>query len=253
MSAGGLAGRTAVLTGASRGLGAAMARELAARGASVVLLARSLPGLTAVAAEIADAGGSATAIPCDLGDPERVRDVAAAVVADHGPVDVLVNNAGTGWDLSTLETSDADVERVFRVNLFGAMALTRELGRSMVERGSGKVINVSSVGGLVGIPSLSVYGASKAAVAHWTKALAAEWARHGVTVNAVAPGLFLTEMNGDALADEDVRRRVLRDVPLRRFGDPEQLAEIVAFLASRSADYVTGQVLAVDGGMSSAL
>jgi NAD(P)-dependent dehydrogenase (short-subunit alcohol dehydrogenase family) len=253
MSADALSGRTVVLTGASRGLGSSMAKELAKQGATVLLLARSADRLAEVAGEIEAAGGTAHVLACDLADSAAVVAAAEAAHAAVGEIDVLINNAGMGWDVSSLKSTDAEIAALFQVNVFAAMALTRELGRFMTARGSGKVINVSSAGGLIGIPSLTIYGASKAAIAHWTRSLAAEWARYGVTVNAVAPGLYLTEMNGEALADPAVQKRVLADVPLRRFGDSEQLGQIVAFLSSSASDFITGQVLAVDGGMSSAI
>ena len=248
-----LADRIVVVTGASRGLGAAMARELAAQGAEVIMLARSGDRLAAVESEITAAGGRARSFICDLTDQGATVSVAQEILDSVGTADVLVNNAGAGWDARTLDTSDEEIARLFAINVFAAMSVTRELGRAMTARGSGKIINIASAGGLVGMPAVTVYGASKAAIVHWTKLLAAEWARYGVTVNAVAPGFFLTEINSVALDDPAVRKRVLADVPLRRFGDEGQLARVVAFLCTDAADFITGQVLAVDGGISTAL
>jgi len=241
-----LDGRVAVVTGASSGLGARFARVLAGAGASVVVAARRADRLEALAGELE----GAIAVPCDLADPAGRDQLVGTALDRYGKIDVLVNNAGVG----TPEPAESEtVERfreVLEVNVTAAFALTQAVARSMLERGSGSVVNVSSILGLVGsgqIPFPS-YAASKGAVVALTRELAAQWSRRGVRVNAIAPGWFESEMTAEMFADERSMAWVARKAPMGRAGEPHELDGALLFLASDASSYVTGQILAVDGG-----
>lgn len=226
-------GRRAVVTGAARGIGAAIADRLAVGGFEVVRL------------DVLEADG---VIQCDIADVESVRSVAASV----GDVDVLVNNAAI-WRFAALEDVDPDdFSAVLDINLRGALLTTQSFGRSMVQRGRGSIINIVSVAALHANPAVGAYSASKAGLVALTRQTALEWGPHGVRCNAVGPGLIATEGAG-LYHDEDVRRARAAAVPLRRLGAPGDISEVVAFFASDAAAYVTGQVLYVDGGLSSSL
>ena len=245
-----LSGRTALVTGASGGLGAHFARVLARHGAAVALAARRVDRLEGLAAEIAAAGGRAHAVAMDVTDAASVE---AAVRAAEGAlgttIDVLVNNSGvSGRGARLLDLEDADVAGVLDVNLTGAFRVAKAVVRRLVEAGQpGSVVNVASILAFGTSPGVGPYAASKAGLAHLTRAMALEWARHGVRVNALAPGYILTDINRDYFAS-DAGKAMIRRVPQRRLGDPSDLDGPLLLLASDASRYMTGTVLTVDGG-----
>jgi len=243
-----LNGRTALVTGASRGLGRAMAEALAAAGADVVCASSRPGGADETAAAVRAHGRRAWQVAADLSDRAAVRALVDAVEREAGAVDVLVNNAGTIRRHPAAEYPDEDWDLVVETNLNAVFALCRHFGGRMIERGGGKIVNVASLLSFSGGITVPAYTASKHAVAGLTKALANEWARHNVQVNAVAPGYFRTD-NTQALQDDPARARSISDrIPAGRWGEPADLAGAVVFLASRASDYVNGHVLVVDGG-----
>jgi 3-oxoacyl-[acyl-carrier protein] reductase len=242
-----LDGRTALVTGASQGIGEGVARLLAARGARVVLAARSLDRLEALAAEIAAAGGAAHALPLDVAQPESVAGQLEQLPEDFAAIDVLVNNAGITADNLLARMSLADWERVLRTNLTGAFALSRELVRGMMRRRWGRVISISSVVGLMGNAGQANYAAAKAGLIGFSKALARELGSRSITVNVVAPGLIETAMT--ASLPEETHAELAAGIALKRLGHVADVAAAVLYLASEEAGYVTGHVLNVSGGL----
>ncbi|MFJ6675116.1 SDR family oxidoreductase [Actinosynnema sp. NPDC091369] len=242
-----LTGRTAAVTGASRGIGLAVARLLAAAGADVIGVSASLPeGDSPVRAAVEAEGRAFTPVRTDLSDHRQVAELGALLAARE--VDVLVNNGGTIRRAPAAEHADADFDHVLDVNLRATWTLSRDVGRAMLARGSGRIVNIASMLSFQGGITVPGYTASKSAVAGLTKALANEWAHRGVNVNAVAPG-YVTTDNTDALrADPDRSRSILERIPAGRWAEPEDVAGAVLFLCSRAADYVHGVVLPVDGG-----
>ncbi len=243
-----LAGQAAIVTGGGRGLGRAIALALARAGADVAVAGRSTAELANVADEIRSLGRHSVAVTADVtvpGDPERVVESA---LGELGRLDVLVNNSGVTLVAPALETSDGDFDRVFRTNVWGTFACCRAAGRHFVATNQGKIINIASHLGVVGRAQFAAYSASKAAVLGMTRSLALEWARYGVQVNAVAPGLVETDMNAELRADPEATARVIARVPARRMATPEEIASLVVYLASNATDYLTGQTIVVDGG-----
>jgi 3-oxoacyl-[acyl-carrier protein] reductase len=244
----------ALVTGASRGIGAATARALAAGGWSVgVNYSRDREGAEAVAASIEESGGTALALCADVADADAAEAMITRITDELGPVLVLVNNAGMTADNLSMRLSDEDWNRVLDVNLTGAFRLTRAALGPMMRQRFGRVINVSSVVGMRANPGQANYAASKAGLIAFTRTVAAEVARRGVTVNAVAPGLIETELTQDFTgngSDSNGSSALLDAIPARRTGTPEEVAACIRFLASDEAAYVTGAVLPIDGGMS---
>jgi 2-deoxy-D-gluconate 3-dehydrogenase len=243
-----LDGRVAVVTGASRGLGRAVARALAEAGADVALLARSKVDLEATAAAVEAAGRRALVLPTDVTAPPEVEAAVRATLDHFGRLDVLVNNSGVAVVKPLVETSDAEWRAILDTNLTGAFTLCRAAGPTLIAQRRGKVVNVASVLGAHGLAGYTAYSASKGGIIALTRTLAVEWARHNVQVNAIAPGWFLTPMNADAFVDERIRDRLLREVPARRVGQPEELGPLVVYLASAASDFMTGEVVFLDGG-----
>ena len=246
-----LEGRTAIVTGGGRGLGRHMAGALSDAGANVVLCARELEPLEEVREEIEARGRSALALELDVTEGESVERVVAEAERAFGSVDVLVNNSGATWGAPPAEMPPEKFDRVIAVNVRGTFLMSQAVGRRMIERGSGgTIVNVASIAGLVGgnpdYMQTVGYNSSKGAVISMTRDLATSWARHGITVNAVAPGWFPTRMSGGLI--ERHEERMLADIPLGRFGNPEDLKGVVVFLASPAASYITGQTIVVDGG-----
>ena len=244
-----LTGKTALVTGCRRGIGRAAAVALARAGADIVGVSASLTADDEVAGEIAALGRRFAAYRCDFADRNATHALAARLRAEVGWLDVLVLSAGTIERRPALEHGDDLWDRVIEVNLSAQFVLARELGRPMVERGGGKIILVASMLSFQGGISVPGYAASKGGIAQLTKALANEWAPHGVNVNAVAPGYVVTDL-ADGVADDPVRyRQILERIPAGRWGTPEDIAGAFVFLASPASDYVHGIVLPVDGGL----
>ena len=243
-----LSGQTALVTGASQGLGLAMAQRLAGAGAKVTCVARSADKLAAVVQSIRDAGGTAEALTCDVTDSASVDKVVEDVVTRWARLDMLGNNAGITRDTLIPRMSDQEWDDVINTNLRGTFLFTRAATRPMMSQRHGRIINISSVSGLVGNPGQCNYSASKAALIGFTQTVARELAKRKITVNAVAPGFIETDMAaklGEAILGEAKKR-----IPANRLGTPAEVADLVLFLASDAAAYITGQVLVVDGGMT---
>lgn len=242
-----LSGQVALVTGASQGIGRAIAETLAANGATVALVARSADKLAAVAATIAAAGGKAEAFPCDVSKGENIATVVDAVVEKLGRLDILVNNAGVTRDTLLPRMSDEEWDEVLSTNLRAPFLFMRAASRPMMSQRYGRIINVASVSGLIGNPGQANYSASKAGLVGLTRTVAKELAGRKITVNAVAPGFIASEMTaalGPALLDE-VKKRV----PAKRLGEAWEIAEAVLFLAAPSAGYITAQTVVIDGGL----
>lgn len=243
-----LAGQTALVTGASRGIGQAIAVALGRCGARVVCVARDEGKLEETAATIRQAGGAAEVRTCDVTQGQAVSALVEQVVEQFDRLQILVNNAGITRDTLIPRMSDDDFDEVIATNLRGAFLFTRAASRPMMQGRYGRIVNVSSVSGIVGNPGQANYAASKAGLIGMTKSVARELAGRNVTVNAIAPGFIESEMTqalGSLVVDE-VKKRI----PCKRLGTAEEIAQAVLFLASPAASYITGQVLVVDGGMT---
>src|SRR5690242_4316523 len=239
--------RIALVTGASRGIGAAIAKRLASEGAHVVAAARGADALERVVSEIRSAGGKASAASLDLADPASIEAAAKETIAAHGEIHVLVNNAGVTEDNLILRMSREAWDRVLTTNLTGVFLLTQAVVKSMVRKRYGRIVNVTSVVGLMGNAGQANYAASKAGLIGLTKTVARELASRNITCNAVAPGFIATAMT-DKMTEE-AKAKLAGSIPLERLGSPEDVAAAVAFLASEEASYVTGTVLNVSGGL----
>jgi 3-oxoacyl-[acyl-carrier protein] reductase len=242
-----LANQIAVVTGAGRGIGRAIALQFATEGADVVCVSRTAENAEKVANEVHGIGRKAWALAVDVADAGAVNTAVEKILTDPGHVDILVNNAGVTRDGLLMRMSDADWDTVVNTNLKGAFLFTRALSRAFVKQRSGRIINVSSVIGLIGNAGQANYAASKAALLGFTKSVARELGSRGITVNAIAPGFIETDMT--AALNEQLRAEVLKKIPLGSLGQPEDIANAALFLASSKARYITGQVLTVDGGM----
>lgn len=244
-----LSGKVALVTGASRGIGAAIAVKLASCGAAVAVnYAGSKAGADAVVADIVSAGGRAIDIQADVSDPAACAELVSATISELGGLDILVNNAGITRDGLLVRMSDEDWSAVIDTNLTGVFSLTKAAAKHMMKARSGSIVNVTSVVGLVGNAGQANYAAAKAGVIGLTKTVARELAARNVRANAIAPGFIETDMT--AKLSEAVREGARSQVAMGRFGEPADVANAVAFLASEDAGYITGQVLAVDGGMT---
>jgi NAD(P)-dependent dehydrogenase (short-subunit alcohol dehydrogenase family) len=243
-----LTGETALVTGASSGLGAHFARVLAAHGAKVAMAARRVEKMTALAEEIADAGGRALPIACDVTDRKSIEDAVAAAETELGPVTLLVNNSGIAIPKKVLEHTEEDWDRVVDTNLKGAWLMTQAVARRLVALGRpGRIVNVASIIGLRTMGQVPSYAASKAGLIHLTRQLAMELARDGITVNALAPGYIETEMNRDFLRSA-MGKKLEQRIPAARFGVPEDLDGALLLLVAPPGRYITGVVIPVDGG-----
>jgi 3-oxoacyl-[acyl-carrier protein] reductase len=242
-----LANQIAVVTGAGRGIGRAIALKFATEGADVVVVSRTQENSEKVAAEICALGRKAWAFAVDVSDSASVTVAAEKILADCGKVDILVNNAGVTRDGLLMRMSDADWDTVLDTNLKGAFLFTKAFSRAFAKQRSGRIINISSIIGLIGNPGQSNYAASKAGLIGFTQSVAREFASRGITANCIAPGFIETDMTSELNAE--LKANILKQIPMGKFGAAEDIANAALFLASASASYVTGQVLTVDGGM----
>lgn len=240
----------AIVTGASRGLGKEMALALSRAGAQVAVVSRNVDQLKECVREIERAGGRGLAVRCDVADAEQVARMVDEVRRAFGRIDILVNNAGIAVDKEVTDITVDEFSAMVATNVYGPFLCTRAVGPYMIERRKGKVINIASIAGIIGLRSLACYGATKGAVIQLTRGLAVEWARYGITVNAICPGYIETGINEVFLSNEQLRKKVVDRIPLRRIGLPEEIAGLVVFLASKAADYITGHVLVADGGQT---
>jgi NAD(P)-dependent dehydrogenase (short-subunit alcohol dehydrogenase family) len=242
----------ALVTGASRGIGRAIAVALGAAGAAVACAARSRDQVDAAAAEITAAGGRARALRLDVTRSEQIAVGVEEIEGALGPIDVLVNNAGITMEKKTTEVTDEDWDAVLATNLTSMFRCARAVAPGMMRLERGKIINIGSMYGIIGVPRYAAYCASKAAVDGLTRSLAAEWARHGIRVNCLAPGYMNTDISRAALADEKTRALFLSKVPARRIGEPEEVGALAVYLASPASDFMTGQTVYLDGGQTMA-
>ncbi len=245
-----LENKVAIVTGASRGLGMAAARSLAAEGCKILAAARSVDDLKKLEAENPD---SIRACPCDMLDIEAVKSLPASAIEEFGRLDIVVNNAGIAPAGSFLEQDDRIWDEVFAINVTAPAMLAKAAAKSMVQQGSGKIINIASTSGILGKRFLVAYSASKGAVLQFTKALAAELARKGVQVNAIAPGAFATDAQQAVLNSPDMLARRIAKIPSKRMGDSGEIGPLICYLASPLSDFATGGVFVIDGGESSKL
>ena len=244
-----LSGKTAIVTGATKGIGREIAGALARAGSNIVVVSRNQRDCERVAAEIADSAGVSTlAAACDVSKRAAVDELTARACERFGKIDILVNNAGVAVTKPAEELTEEDWDYVLNVDLKGVFLLSQAVGRHMIAQKGGRIINIASMFGLVGSKSILPYLCSKGGVIQMTKGLALEWSRHRITVNAVAPGYVVTPINEAELSDEHIKGSLLKKIPLHRFAAADEVAGAVVYLASDEAGYVTGAVLSVDGG-----
>jgi 3-oxoacyl-[acyl-carrier protein] reductase len=242
--------RTALVTGAGRGIGKAIAETLAKQGVTVICVSKSADSCGATAAAIEGGGGKAKAMAVDVADGAAIARAAETLLSEFPAIDILVNNAGITRDGLLFRMSDADWNDVLATNLTSCFHWTKHLARPMTRARWGRIVNITSVSGIMGNAGQSNYSAAKAGMIGLTKSLAREFATRSVTVNAIAPGFIKTDMTSELINQQDVAERILAVVPLKRFGEPSDIAHMAAYLCSEEAGYITGQVFTVDGGMA---
>ena len=240
--------RVALVTGAARGIGKAIAIELAKAGADIAMIAtsESEAGIS-VKTEIQNMGKRVLFLACDVSDPAQVNSAVADILAEFGKIDILVNNAGITKDKLLMQMSEEDIDAVLSVNLKGCFHTVKACLRTFMKNKYGRIINITSVSGMIGNPGQANYAASKAGVIGFTKTVAKEYASKGITCNAVAPGFICTDMT-DKLSDE-AKAAMAAAIPVKHFGTPEDVANVVRFLAEKASSFITGEVIKVDGGM----
>lgn len=246
-----LTGKVAIVTGASKGIGQAIALGLGQCGAQVVVSSRKQEAVDAVVAEFQEAGVNATAVACHMGDSSAIDNLAAKTVETYGGIDVIVNNAATNPVFGPLvEQDDKSFDQIVNVNIKGPLELARKAYASMSSRGGGSVINISSVGGVRPERGLAIYSMSKAALISLTKSMAQEWGPAGIRVNAILPGLIQTKFSTALWQNEKLMKQFLQMIPLGRIGQPEEMAALGVFLASPASQYCTGAIFTADGGLT---
>lgn len=243
-----LTGKVALVTGGTSGLGRAIAVALAQSGATVIVGSREEAKVADTVAELRAISPGHDGMQLDVGEPASIQPVFDTVVRNHGRLDILVNAAGTIQKKDPLEVTVEEFERVMRINLTGTFVCCQAAGRIMKEQGGGSIINIASLTSFVGLSEVTAYGASKAAVAELTKALANDWARYGIRVNGIAPGVFPTPLNRKLLEGTPRGEFLLKHTPMGRFGEPEEIAGAAVYLASPAASYTSGDIIVVDGG-----
>ncbi len=248
---GSLADKVAVVTGASRGLGRAMALALAREGAAIFATARDEASLAALAEEVRAGGGTCETLAVDVAAEGAAGRIAGTCVEKLGALDILVNNAGVSGYAPSLEVTEQDWRRTLDINLTAPFLLAQAAAREMVRHGrGGRIVNIASMFGLKGEPGLAAYTATKGGLVQLTRTLAVEWARYNIQVNAIAPGYFETEMTVGSTGDQEIAAAMLRKIPARRFGRAEELGPLVVYLASDASRFMTGETLVIDGGQS---
>jgi NAD(P)-dependent dehydrogenase (short-subunit alcohol dehydrogenase family) len=246
-----LAGRVALVTGASRGLGQGLALALGAAGATVACAARSVQALETTAKSVREAGGLAHPFPLDVTSTSSIVAAVRAIEASLGPIEILVNNAGIVLEKKTVELTDEEWEHVLTTNLTSMFRCARAVAPSMIARGRGKIVNIGSMWGRGGVARYTSYCVAKAGVDALTRCLAVEWARHGIRVNCLAPGYVDTDFNRETMrTDEKVRNLILSKIPLRRIARVEEIGPLAVYLASPVSDFMTGQTVYIDGGQT---
>jgi NAD(P)-dependent dehydrogenase (short-subunit alcohol dehydrogenase family) len=244
-----LQGKVAIITGAGRGIGRAIALSLARAGAAVCVTARTQAQIEGTADQVRRFGCPALSVQSDAIDADSVTRVVERTVSELGGLHILVNNAGMELPKPLLDTTEEEFETVMAVNLKSLFLFTKAAGPHFIAQKCGRVVNMASVGGFVAAPNQAIYHASKAAVAHFTKATAIEWARHNINVNAVAPGWIRTELVSHLIEDKEMLQRYLKSIPMRRLGEPEEIGSLVAYLCSDLSSFMTGSVVVIDGGL----
>lgn len=244
-----LSGKVAIVTGAGRGIGRAIALALSEAGAAVCLTARTESQLLETAKLIREKEGTAMTAPADATQADSVSRVVELTRQELGGIHILINNAGMELAKPLVDTTEAEYERLMNTNLKSMFLFTKAVGPHLIAQKFGRIVNTASVGAFVAAPNQALYHASKAAVAHFTRAMAIEWARWNITVNAIAPGWIRTELIAHLLQDQEKLSRYLKNIPLRRLGEPEEVAPMVAFLCSDLARFMTGAVVPIDGGL----
>jgi 2-dehydro-3-deoxy-D-gluconate 5-dehydrogenase len=243
-----LRNRTAIVTGGNRGLGRTIALALAKQGANVAVVGRDKTRNAQVVNEIKQLGNKGIALSTDLTNINSIQEMVSKVIEEFGSVDILVNNAGISQTKFALEVTEEEWDKVMELNVKSLFFCSQVAAKTMKSQGYGKIINIASVVGAVGDIGISAYTASKGAVINLTRSLSLEWARYGITVNAIGPAYIETEMNQEELSNEKVRNKIISKTPLKRLGNPEELEGAVMLLASDASSFITGQTIYVDGG-----